>query len=191
MGLRAFSRTKDQAPTGDLSTRLAAVRRCSAAPLVDESGAIAPDARLAAVDTLAESLRVVAEAARVMREAAALVIEAAGEPDEGPRALLAERYDDARMRVDAFQEAMPAAAEPLLGLQAATLEVPLRGATYAVAPFPLVTGEAGLDLPPPEDGFATHGEVADTLRRVELALERLARLRAVWTADHAFLARDR
>ena len=191
MGLRAFSRTKDQAPTGDLTTRLHAVRRCSAAPSANEADGLTPDARLAAVAALAEALRVVTKAAGVMREAAELVIEAAGEPDEGPRALLAERYDDARMRVDAFQEAMPAAAEPLLGLQAATLEVPLRGATYAVAPFPLVTGEAGLDLPPPEDGFATHGEVADTLRRVELALERLARLRAVWTADHAFLARDR
>ena len=187
MGLIPARRPKEAAPTGDLSTRLASVRRRSSA-VIAEAVIDEPDPRAQAVAMLDACLAVAREASGVMREAAAHVIEAAGEADEAPRALLAERYDDARGRIDAMRADMPDDARTLLGEEAAVLDVPLRGAVYAVAPFPLGTGEAGLDLPPPEDGFASHQEVAETLRRVELALERLSRVRAVYAADRAFLS---
>ena len=187
MGLIPARRPKDAAPTGDLSARLASVRRRSAAVVADPvTEEVDPKARAVAV--LDACLSVVSDASRIMREAAAQVIEAASEADEAPRALLAERYDDARSRIDAMQAGMPDDARLLLGDEAPALDVPLRGATYAVAPFPLGTGEGGLDLPAPEDGFASHQEVAETLRRVELALERLSRVRAIYAADRAFLS---
>lgn len=189
MGFLAAKKAKESGPTGDLSSRLAAVRRCPAAPREAE-GPAAPDQRAGAVAALDACLRIVADASAIMRDAAAHVITAASEPDEGARALLAERYDDARRRIDAMQAELAEEAGSLMGPGAAALDVPLRGAVYAVAPFPLDTGEAGLDLPPPEDGFATHQEVAETLRRVELALERLSRVRAIYTADRAFLSRS-
>lgn len=188
MGFLAAKKAKEQGPAGDLSARLASVRRCSAAPQREDAPA-GPDRRAHAVGALDACLMVVSEASAVMREAAEQVIAAAGEPDEGSRALHAERYDDARQRIDAMQDALGEDAAALMGSNAAALDVPLRGAVYAVAPFPLDTGQAGLDLPPPEDGFASHQEVAETLRRVELALERLSRVRAIYTADRSFLSR--
>ena len=187
MGLIAARRPKDASPAGDLSARLDAVMRRSAAVVTDETGEVF-DPKAHAVGVLDAALSVIAEASRVMRDAAAAVIEAAARTTDAQRAILAERYDDGRERIDAMQAALPHDAGLLLAVGAQPLDVPLRGAVYAVAPFPLGSDEAGLDLPPPEDGFASHQEVAETLRRVEIALERLSRVRAIYLADRAFLS---
>ena len=191
MGLIATRRAKESQPAGDLSARLSAVMRRSAAPRAEEAEGLGLDPKLQAVGVLDDALAVIAEVSTLVREAAGHVIGAAGEAEEGPRALLAERYDDHRRRIDERQGELTEGAAHLHSIGATALDVPLRGATYAIAPFPLDTSKTGLDLPPPEDGFATHQEVADTLRRVELALERLSRVRAIYLADRAFLVGGR
>ena len=184
-------------PTGDLSARLDRIRRRSAAPVQREDGSEADPCEDAGRQ-LRAALDVLVAASEHIRAAATHVIAAAGEGDEGARALLAEKYDDARQAVEALS-APPEeevdedgyAVEADLALTQVGcpgLAVPLRGATYAVAPFPLTTGEEGLGLTPPEDGFATSTEVAATLRRVEIALERIERVRDVYDRDARFLA---
>ena len=174
--------------TGDLSSAIARVRRCSAAvdPDAEGKGPGVAGACQAALGILGAVQATLTEAGEGVREAAAHVIEAAGAED-AERALLAERYDDARRRVEAVIANASEDALSLLGLHAEPLSVHLTGAVYAVSPFPLSTDEHGLDLPPPEHGFVSHAEVADTLRRVEVALERIGKAKAVYDQDMAFL----
>lgn len=141
-----------------------------------------------ALRIIEEAQIVLSEASRSVRKAAAHVIDAAS-ADDAERALLAEKYDDARRQVEAAMGAAPEGAASLLRHDAERLSVHLTGAVYAIAPFPLTTDEFGLDLPPPQHGFVSHAEVADTLRRVEIALERIGRAKAIYDEDAAFLRR--
>ena len=179
-----------EAATGDLSAAVARIIRASSArnPNAEGKGPGVAGACQEALGILAEAQAALAAAGEGVREAASHVIEAAG-ADDAERALLAERYDDARRRVGAVLEGAGEGALTLLQPGAERLSVHLTGAVYAVSPFPLSVDEYGLDLPPPEHGFVSHAEVADTLRRVEIALERIGRARAVYDEDIAFLRR--
>jgi hypothetical protein len=165
----------------DLSAGLArALRR----PKVVNDAPVADQAGEAAV-VLSAAITTIDRASRIVRDAAAKVIEAAGETDPAERALLAEQYDDLRRKVDALAAQSEASILTTPGAQ--SLQVPLRGATYVVVPFALTADEHGLGLPPPEEGFETHAEVAEVLRRVENAMEALARARVVYEHDRDFL----
>lgn len=180
----AFSKGKSTIEAQpDLSAGLArALKRARVAagdePVADPvaEAALLLDAAMVAID----------RAAKIVREAAQRVIAAANETDAGARSLLAEQYDDVRRRVDALSEA-GGEVGALTMLGAVPLSVPLGGATYMVAPFPLSTEEDSLALPPPQEGFETHAEVAEVLRRVETALERIGRARAIYEQDRDFL----
>ena len=140
-----------------------------------------------ALSALDAALARLEEAGSLVRQAARPVIEAASETDPGQRALLAERFDDVRQKIDTLLTEEDEPARPLLLAGAGRLTVQLAGASYIISPFPLSTAESGLDLPPPAEAFATHTEIADTLRRVETALERVARAMEVYSEDEAFL----
>ena len=175
---------------GGLAAAIARINRAPAAVDPDASGK-GPGivgACEEALAVLAEAQDVLAQASACVREAAQHVITAAS-ADDAERALLAERYDDARRGVEAALDAASEGALSLLRPGAERLSVHLTGAVYAVAPFPLSVDEYGLDLPPPQHGFVSHAEVADTLRRVEVALERIGRAKAVYEEDAAFLRR--
>ena len=175
---------------GGLSAAIARINRASAAVDPDAAGK-GPGVAGAceqALTVLTDAQEVLAQASTSVREAAQHVIQAAS-ADDAERALLAERYDDARRGVEAALGTATEGALSLLQPGAERLSVHLRGAVYAVAPFPLSVDEYGLDLPPPQHGFVSHAEVADTLRRVEIALERIGRAKAVYDEDAAFLRR--
>ena len=184
----ALRRSAAETDASDLSGALARVLRAPCARGDGDAGPGVPGACREALGVLADAMTVLTEAGAHVRRAAQHVIEAASQDDAG-RALAAERYDDARRAVDAALTDAPEGAITLLQPGAERLSVHLTGATYAIAPFPLSTDEYGLDLPPPTHGFVSHAEVADTLRRVEVALERIGRARAVYEEDAAFLRR--
>ena len=186
----ALRRQATETATCDVSAAVARVMRAPAARDSDAEGKVPGviGACTHALSVLAETQAVLSAASKSVREAAAYVIEAAS-ADDAERALLAERYDDARGQVNAALESAPEGALSLLKPDAERMTVHLTGAVYAVAPFPLSTDEYGLDLPPPEHGFVSHAEVADTLRRVEIALERIGKAKAVYEEDIAFLRR--
>ena len=184
----ALRKPAAETATGDLSGAVARILRAPRAtdPDAEGKGPGVVGACEAALAVLTDAQECLENASSSVREAAGHVIEAAGADDAG-RALLAERYDDARRSVDNALETATEGALSLLSPGAERLSVHLTGAVYAVAPFPLSTDEYGLDLPPPEHGFVSHAEVADTLRRVEIALERIGRAQAVYEQDAAFL----
>lgn len=175
---------------GDLSAAIARINRAPAAhdPEAAKRGPGVAGACEQALAVLADAQEVLASAAASVRQAAQHVIEAAS-ADDAERALLAERYDDARRAVEGALGTATEGALSLLSPGAERLSVHLKGAVYAVSPFPLSVDEFGLDLPPPQHGFVSHAEVADTLRRVEIALERIGRARAVYDEDASFLRR--
>ena len=180
----ALRRAAAETTACDLTQALARAERQVARRGADDGGV--PNACAEALGLLGEAMSVLSEAAGIVRVAATHVI-AAAQADDAERALLAERYDDARASVDRMLEGAPEGARALLSVGAQRLSIHLRDAVYAIAPFPLTTGEEGLDLPPPTQGFVSHAEVADTLRRVEVALERIGRVRDVYEQDQAFL----
>ena len=186
----ALRRQAAETTTCDVSAAVARVMRASAARDADAEGKGLGVAGACerALSVIAQAQDVLTDASRCVREAAGHVI-AAASADDAERALLAERYDDARRGVTATLDDASEGALSLLRHDAERLSVHLKGAVYAVSPFPLTTDEYGLDLPPPEHGFVSHAEVADTLRRVEIALERIGKAKAVYDEDAAFLRR--
>ena len=182
----ASKRQAPQTETCDVSAAVARVMRQPSPISSEGKGPGVVGACQHAVAVLTEALETLRVASGKVREAAGHVIEAASAED-AERALLAEKYDDARQSVDAALAEASEGARTLLQVGAERMTVELKGATYAVSPFPLSTDEYGLDLPPPQHGFVSHAEVADTLRRVEIALERIGRVITVYEEDMAFL----
>ncbi|MBB4657870.1 hypothetical protein [Parvularcula dongshanensis] len=187
-----LSRRKSAAPETavDFSASLSRALRKPTIHREDGETGRAAGPAIQAIEALEATLDVLNQAGGAVRDAARHVIAAASQPDVAARALLAERYDDARAQVERLAQAAPEAAHILVAPMAERLSVPLQGATYAISPFPLTLEEQGLDLPPPNDGFETHAEIAETLRRVETAIERIGRASVVYAKDRAFLQRQ-
>lgn len=121
-------------------------------------------------------------------EACHIVLRANAIDDLGGRALLAEQYDELRQTIQRQVEGAEADALDLVGPAARGLTASLsQTSSYTVFPARLDIAIAGVDLPPPGEGFAETQEIADILEKLDRALDRLDRVSALYMKDVQFL----
>lgn len=133
--------------------------------------ALAPAA--GAIETLEAAVLSLDAIAARLREAAELAATARTCPDEGARALLAERYDEIREEIDGIARTAYGGRTNLLDGLGGTLDVPLDTsgrARMAISGVDATSGPQGLALPAPKTAFAADAEIAAVARALEAAL---------------------
>lgn len=136
------------------------------------------EAALYAIDRIRDSLE----------QACEVTLSAKDVEDVGGRALLAERFDEWRLSIDAIIENVDPRAVPLIGKNQRHLDVTLGGkARYSVSPVRLDVSEKGLNVSPPRDAFATYEEIDATLEELDNALARADRAAAGYCRDAQYL----
>jgi hypothetical protein len=123
-----------------------------------------------------------------LEQACEIALSAKTVKDAGGRALLAERYDELRLSINAVIETLDERASQLIGASQRHLDVQLgRKARYSVSPIRLDAGEKGLSVSPPRDAFATFNEIDRALNELDRALARADRAAANYCRDAQYL----
>lgn len=145
-------------------------------PVREALGAI--EAALYAIDKIRDMLE----------QACEVAISAKDNEDAGGRALLAERYDEMRLSVDAIINEADPRAVSLIGKSPRHLDVKLCGKTrYSVASMRLDTSDKGIGLSPPRDAFSSDEEIDKTLEEIDRALGLADRAGAGYCRDAQYL----
>jgi hypothetical protein len=151
------------------------------APQVDNSikdALIAIESALYSIDRVRE----------IIEEAYEVALSAHEAEEAGARALLAESFDDLRLRINSTIEAIDDRAAALIGKNSRQIDVKLGGkAHYSVSPFRLDASPKGLNITPPRDAFATFDEINASLDELDVALKRADRAAAAYCRDAQFL----
>jgi len=123
-----------------------------------------------------------------LEQACEVAISAKDIDDPGGRALLAERYDELRLGIDAILEAADPRAAVLIGSAQRHFDVSLGGkARYSISPARLDTTPQGLSLSPPGEAFANDAEIDGVLGELDRALNRADRSAAGYCRDAQYL----
>ncbi|MEO1251661.1 MAG: hypothetical protein AAFW81_04855 [Pseudomonadota bacterium] len=124
----------------------------------------------------------------ILEQACEVAISAKDVEDAGGRALLAERYDELRLSIDAILKQADPRATPLIGPNARHMDVFLGGKTrYSISPARLDTTERGFNLTPPVNAFEDNGEVDAVLEQLDGALARADQTAAGYCRDAQYL----
>lgn len=136
------------------------------------------EAALYAIDRIRDTLE----------QACEVALSAKSVEDVGGRALLAERFDELRLSINAVVDNVDARASVLIGKNQRHLDVMLGGKTrYSVSPMRLDVSEKGLNVSPPGDAFATFDEIDAALEELDGALGRADRAAASYCRDAQYL----
>jgi len=136
------------------------------------------EAALYAIDRIRDALE----------QACEVALSAKSVKDAGGRALLAERFDELRLSINAVVENVDERASVLIGKANKHLDVQLGGKTrYSVSPMRLDASEKGLNLSPPREAFATFEEIDAALAELDNALARTDRAAANYCRDAQYL----
>ena len=136
------------------------------------------EAALYAIDRIRDALE----------QACEVALSAKDVEDVGGRALLAERFDEWRLSINAIVENVDTRASVLIGKDQRHLDVMLGGKTrYSVSPTRLDVSENGLNISPPADAFATFEEIDAVLEELDSALGRADRAAAGYCRDAQYL----
>ncbi len=149
------------------------------------AGPQAPAIRLA-LGAIEDALISVDAIRAALDEAAELTEEALETPDEGRRALCAERYDDLRRAINEACGASAPESDCLTAHAKARLEValdPNGRSRHVVRGADLSTGAQGLDLPPPLEAFVSDDEIRTMQAAIATALHRLDRATQIFLDD--------
>lgn len=123
-----------------------------------------------------------------LEQACEVAISAKDIDDPGGRALLAERYDELRLGINAILEAADPRAAVLIGAAQRHFDVSLGGkARYSISPARLDTTPQGLNLSPPGEAFANDAEIDGVLGELDRALNRADRSAAGYCRDAQYL----
>lgn len=129
---------------------------------------------------------------RTMIAEAEELLAAAREGDIATRALLAERYDEVRLDIGQVVHETKAAGFILLARGGPGIRFKVGTAnakkSVAIRSVNLESGPEGIDLPPPESGFADNEELDLIEHRLIAASERVTRAAEVFVADAALLS---
>lgn len=127
---------------------------------------------------------------RTMIAEAEELLAAAREGDIATRALLAERYDDVRLEIGQIVHETKEQGFILLARGGPGIRFKVGSAKKSVAirSVNLESGPEGIDLPPPESGFADNEELDLIEHRLIAASERVTRAAQVFVADAALLS---
>lgn len=106
----------------------------------------------------------------------------------GARALLAEKYDELRLSIDAISAETDETSIQLIGPEAANLDVEMDGrARYSIACFRLNTDSGALNLSPPLSAFEDDDEIETAVIELNSALNRVEKATASFCRDAKFL----
>ncbi|MEM8936802.1 MAG: hypothetical protein AAGC77_10385 [Pseudomonadota bacterium] len=142
----------------------------------------------AALSVIEAALYAIDQIRETLEQACEVAISAKCVDEVGGRALLAERYDELRLSVNASLENAEPRAAVLIGKNQRHLDVSLGGkARYSVSPARLDVGAKGLQLSPPRDAFATYDEVDVALDELDRALARADQAAANYCRDAQYL----
>lgn len=159
--------------------RLALARRGRAA------GPQAPGIRMA-LRSIEDALITIDAIRAALDEAGELIFEALDTQDEGRRALYAERYDDLRSAINEASGATTKEDDCLTAHIRARIEVSLDAngrSRHVVRGTDLSSGNQGLDLPPPLEGFASDEEIERAKAAIFGAFHRLDRATQIFLDD--------
>lgn len=124
----------------------------------------------------------------IIEQACEVALSAQAVEDAGGRALLAESYDELRLSINATLDSLDERSDTLIGKSQRHQDVKLGGkARYSISPARLDVSEAGLNLPPPRDAFATFEEISTVLEQLDTALKKADRAAAGYCRDAQFL----
>ncbi len=188
-GFRSAPTEAEQLPAMDIAAGLdRALRRTggretpqAAKPNFDNNikdALIAIESALYSIDRVREIIEQAYEVALSAHEA----------EEAGARALLAESFDELRLRINSTVEGIDDRAATLIGKSPKQIDVKLGGkAHYSVSPFRLDVSSKGLSITPPRDAFETYDEINAALDELDVALKRADRAAAAYCRDAQFL----
>ncbi|WOI52037.1 hypothetical protein [Parvularcula sp. LCG005] len=146
------------------------------------------DGMVEAIETLSVVVSTLSDLRAQLGKMAETSIAASAEPDLGLRALMAEDFDDLRDQYDRLLADMPDPVKGLLTAPGEPIRVALKtGGQYFIAPFIANPGEIGLNVAPPNGAFASHREVATTLRSLDDAFAKVDEAIQTFKKDRAFI----
>jgi len=113
------------------------------------------------------------------------IVESASHTDDlGGRALLAEKYDEARVMLDQVAAETESPGKELISIPGQSHDLELSGrARYSIAGFCVGTEEHALNLPPPLTAFADDDEIEHTKLALDAAATRVSRATASYCRD--------
>lgn len=134
------------------------------------------------------ALYVIDQLHEVLAQANDVALAARAVQDAGQRALLAETYDELRLKINEALDNLDTDAARLLGRARKAFSVPLGDKTaYTISPSRLDISAAGLNLTPPREAFSALEEIAATMGELDAASVKLERVAAGYCRDAQYL----
>ncbi|MEO1310579.1 MAG: hypothetical protein AAFV51_06370 [Pseudomonadota bacterium] len=172
----------------DIAAGVSRALKQSAAPAASAKPQRVPPQLKFALKTIEQALFAIDETREILEEACEVALQARELDDEIGRALLAERYDELRLSIDAVLTNAASPEGDLLSASARPLDLGLAGAVrFTIGAHRLDIGPRGLDLPPPREAFEEIDEVLTVLDRLDRALVKIDRAADQYCRDATFL----
>jgi hypothetical protein len=188
-GFRPAAAEIDDLPAMDVAAGLdRALRRTGGREPMQAPAAQGDDNIKDALVAIESALYTIDRIREIIEQACEVALSALEAEEAGARALLAESFDELRLRINSTIDSIDDRAATLIGKNPKQIDVKLGGkAHYSVSPFRLDASPKGLNITPPRDAFETFEEINAALDELDVALKRADRAASAYCRDAQFL----